>query len=236
MEHYCCNVHWTKSYSTTYMQPPASASPPFPLPFPQFLQAQLALCGPQERSLSMQPPHRFQALSFSWLAGALHGLPWEPAPRWTGGGQHPCIEVQRFVFVLPGCGVPLYVCRPRCPRQELEAEPVLSLEPCVQGSTIVYAGLANGTIQVWDVASAPCCQVLSGAHSKAVTHLLTCDQLSALFSASQDGSIKMWTISRADPRYLELLDSPQPAGADAKLSRADDVAIWPLALCGGCGW
>ncbi|MCO5609245.1 hypothetical protein L7F22_063469 [Adiantum nelumboides] len=82
--------------------------------------------------------------------------------------------------------------------------PVLSLEPCVQGSTIVYAGLANGTIQVWDVASASCCQVLSDTHSKAVIHLLTCDQLSALFSASQDGSIKMWTISGADSQYLEL--------------------------------
>ncbi|MCO5607750.1 hypothetical protein L7F22_061950 [Adiantum nelumboides] len=113
---------------------------------------------------------------------------------------------------------------------------VLSLEPCVQGSTIVYAGLANGTIQVWDVASASCCQVLSGAHSKAVTHLLTCDQISALFSASQDGSIKMWTISGADRQYsLELqkiLNCPQPAGADANLSCAGDVASWPLALCG----
>ncbi|MCO5557051.1 hypothetical protein L7F22_010607 [Adiantum nelumboides] len=44
--------------------------------------------------------------------------------------------------------------------------PILSLEPCMQSSTIVYAGLAMGTIQVWDVASTLSCQVMSGAHSK----------------------------------------------------------------------
>ncbi|MCO5607735.1 hypothetical protein L7F22_061935 [Adiantum nelumboides] len=47
----------------------------------------------------------------------------------------------------------------------------------------------------------------------------------------------MWTISGADRQYsLELQKiltyCPQPAGADAKMSCANDVASWPLALCG----
>ncbi|KAI5076807.1 hypothetical protein GOP47_0008872 [Adiantum capillus-veneris] len=110
--------------------------------------------------------------------------------------------------------------------------PVLTLEPCL-GSTIVYAGLANGTIQVWDVATAFCCHVLSGAHSKAVTHLLACDPLCALLSASQDGSIKLWTI--CSNHWLELhntLDSDPKPAADASRACTDDAAIVPLALCG----